>query len=131
MSGPSDKSTLDEPLPPLRTTEPVRDEDDLMAELARSPARQVQCSAGSTIGRFVLLHRRGGGGFGIVYAARDPELGRRVAIKVMRARGETHPRLTQAQESEFKREAETAARLNHPNIVTLHDSGTKIGRAHV
>ena len=60
----------------------------------------------------------GRGGFGIVFAARDELLGRRVAIKV--TRGEPTPAVL----DRFEHEAKIAARLNHPSLVTLHDSGT-------
>jgi serine/threonine protein kinase len=54
----------------------------------------------------------------VVFEARDLELGRAVALKAMRA----SPRPDVAQER-LLREAETAARLSHPNIVTIHDAG--------
>ncbi len=69
-------------------------------------------------GRFELLHEIGRGGFGIVYEARDRELGRTVAFKAVRAGDRAALR-----EERLVREAEAAARLSHPNIVTLHDVG--------
>ena len=73
---------------------------------------------GARVGRFELVREIGRGGFGVVFEARDLELGRVVALKAMR----TSPRPEVAQER-LLREAETAARLSHPNIVTLHDAG--------
>ena len=90
--------------------------------LARAPelpvgeARRV----GDRVGRFDLLRELGRGGFGVVFEARDAELGRHVALKLLKpARG--------AAVAELKREAETAARLSHPNIVTLFDFGVHGG----
>src|SRR5262249_52764271 len=76
--------------------------------------------AGQRIGRFELLEELGHGGFGVAFRARDTELGRDVAIKIMRRpAGEAgHGG------SNLRQEAEAAARLQHPNMVTLHDFGS-------
>ncbi len=68
--------------------------------------------------RFELVREIGRGGFGIVYEARDRQLGRTVAFKAVRAGDRAALR-----EERLVREAEAAARLSHPNIVTLHDVG--------
>ncbi len=73
---------------------------------------------GAVIGRFELVRELGRGGFGIVYEARDRELGRAVALKAVRAGDRLDVR-----EERLLREAEAAARLSHPNIVTLFDVG--------
>jgi serine/threonine protein kinase/tetratricopeptide (TPR) repeat protein len=73
---------------------------------------------GAVIGRFELVREIGRGGFGVVWEARDQELGRSVAFKAVRAGEEPGLR-----EERLLREAEVAARLSHPNIVTLHDVG--------
>ncbi|MGC4001204.1 MAG: protein kinase [Anaeromyxobacter sp.] len=70
------------------------------------------------IGRFELVREIGRGGFGVVWEARDRELGRSVAFKSVRAGGAAALR-----EERLLREAEAAAQLTHPNIVTLHDVG--------
>jgi WD40 repeat protein/serine/threonine protein kinase len=69
--------------------------------------------------RFRLLRVLGTGGFGIVYLAEDPLLGRLVALKVPRPQALLTPELRQR----FLREARAAARLNHPNIVPIFDTG--------
>jgi WD40 repeat protein len=82
---------------------------------------------GSRLGRFEILDEIGRGGFGIVYRARDTELGRHVAVKVMRIAllpGASHGAMLV---DLFRSEAEAAARLNHPNVVTIHDTGTHAG----
>ena len=90
--------------------------------LAHAPswplAEPVQIAPGERIGRYTLERVIGRGGFGIVFAARDAVLGRAVAIKV--TRGAPTPIVL----DRFEREARIAASLNHPALVTLHDTGT-------
>jgi TolB-like protein len=74
---------------------------------------------GTVIGRFELQHEIGRGGFGVVYEARDTALGRSVAFKLVRG-----GKRMDLQRERLLREAEAAARLSHPNVVTLHDLGT-------
>ncbi len=78
-------------------------------------------TAGSTVGRYVLAEVLGDGGMGIVYAARDPQLDRRVAIKLL------HARLAGADQTVMElrlaREAQAMARLSHPNVLTIFDLG--------
>src|SRR5438132_145859 len=94
----------------------------LLADLAREPGASAGWSEppvpGENIGRFEVEREIGRGGFGVVYAARDKELGRRVAFKAVRAGP-----LGVLQQEQALSEAEAAARLTHPNIVTLHDVG--------
>ncbi|MCM2334945.1 MAG: serine/threonine protein kinase, partial [Anaeromyxobacteraceae bacterium] len=75
---------------------------------------------GDRIGRFELLREIGHGGFGVVFEARDGELGREVAFKALRPARAIAP----GQAELLRAEAEAAARLNHPAIVTVHDFGT-------
>lgn len=75
---------------------------------------------GDVVSRYVILEQSGVGGMGVVYAAYDPELDRRVALKIL------HPRVAGAASTEERllREARAMARLNHPNVITVHDVGT-------
>ncbi len=82
---------------------------------AWSPALQ----AGEELGRFRLVRELGRGGFGVVFEAEDRELGRKVALKVVRPGS----RMAAHGLEWLQREAEAVARLNHPNIVTIHDFG--------
>lgn len=96
----------------------------LIEQLARPPQQDsdewIGPAVGSSVGRFDLLQEIGRGGFGVVYEARDRELGRIVALKAIRP----GPRpLAEARRKWLRREAEAAAQLSHPNIVTLHDLG--------
>lgn len=78
---------------------------------------------GTSFGRYVVLHEIGSGGMGVVYAAYDPELDRRVALKVL---GEAAG--TDTGRARLLREAQTMARLSHPNVITVHDVGEVEGR---
>ncbi len=74
---------------------------------------------GSRVGPYEILGRLGAGGMGEVYRARDPRLGRDVAIKVLpRDAARDTERLRR-----FVSEAKTVSALNHPNILTLHEIG--------
>src|SRR5947209_2858815 len=75
---------------------------------------------GQTIGRFVVLGLVGRGGMGEVYAAYDPKLERKVAVKLLRAR---KARSTRGR-ARLLREAQAIARLSHPNVVVVYDVGT-------
>jgi protein-disulfide isomerase len=94
----------------------------LLADLARAPESVTSgwdvLFPGAVIGRFELVREIGRGGFGVVWEARDRELGRTVAFKALRP-----GRRDAAREEWLLREAEAAARLTHPNIVTLFDVG--------
>jgi tetratricopeptide (TPR) repeat protein/predicted Ser/Thr protein kinase len=77
-----------------------------------------------TVGRYRLLQLVGRGGMGEVYAAYDPELDRKVAIKILRA--DARPGTVEA--ARLAREAQAVARLSHPNVVAIYDVGTSAGR---
>ncbi len=78
---------------------------------------------GDHLGRYHLLSRIGSGGMGEVYAAYDPELDRRVAIKVLHAGRHAD----EASVLRLRREAQALARLRHDNVVLVHDVGTVEG----
>jgi tetratricopeptide (TPR) repeat protein/predicted Ser/Thr protein kinase len=71
---------------------------------------------GDQLGRYVLLARLGEGGMGVVYAAYDPELDRKVALKLLRHTSDD------ARER-LRDEARAIAKLQHPNVVAVHDVG--------
>ena len=79
----------------------------------------MSISAGATLGPYEILAPLGSGGMGDVYRARDPRLGRDVAIKVLPpAFADEADRLAR-----FEQEARAVAALNHPNIVAIYDVG--------
>lgn len=93
----------------------------LLEELARAPGELDALPTlrpGQVVGRFEIVRELGRGGFGLVYEARDRELGRSVAFKLLHT--SARPDL---KEQRLLQEAEAAARLSHPNLVTLHDVG--------
>ena len=75
------------------------------------------------LGKYELLGELGRGAFGIVYKARDPVIGRMVALKTMTTNVSGNPTLLQR----FYREAQSAGSLQHPNIVTIFDMGDEDG----
>ncbi|MCY1012760.1 serine/threonine-protein kinase [Nannocystis pusilla] len=91
--------------------------------------RQVAASlfdephAPSAIGRFQVLRVIGAGGMGVVYAARDPQLDRTVALKLLRP-GQLGPLAQQR----LLREAQAMARLQHPNVLAVFDAGIHAGQ---
>ncbi len=97
----------------------------LLHDLAHAPTAGgggepslLELRPGDVVGRFEVVGELGRGGFGVVYQARDRDLLRPVALKLLR------PGLHGALgEDRLLREAEAAARLSHPNVVTLFDAG--------
>ena len=82
---------------------------------------------GARVGPYEVLSPLGAGGMGEVYRARDPRLGRDVAIKVLPAEFASDPdRLRR-----FEREARAVAALEHPNILAIHDVGTHDGAPYI
>lgn len=85
------------------------------------PAPRDDLDRGALVGRYVVLETLGSGGMGIVYAAYDPELDRKVALKLLRTEVLGRSRELRAR---MTREAQALARLSHPNVVAVHDVGT-------
>jgi serine/threonine protein kinase len=84
-------------------------------------------SSGSRLGPYEIVAPLGAGGMGEVYRARDPRLGRDVAVKVLPATFSKDPdRLRR-----FEQEARAAGILNHPNITAVYDIGTLDGSPYV
>ena len=103
------------------------DRDDDLArtatEAGAAPAAPPGDRLGATLGRYRLERELGAGGMGVVHAAFDPDLERRIALKVLRV---SAPSLEA--KDRLMREARAMARLSHPNVVTVHEVGTAHGR---
>ncbi|MFZ5441081.1 MAG: protein kinase domain-containing protein [Myxococcota bacterium] len=82
-------------------------------------AAPLALQRGATLGRYVLLEKLGAGGMGEVFAAYDPQLDRKVALKLLRGGA------LSAEEGKARllREAQAMARLQHPNVIAVHDVG--------
>jgi hypothetical protein len=87
------------------------------------PPRPLE-PVGEEVGRYRLEREIGAGGMGAVHAAFDPDLERRIALKVLRAGGG-------GAEQRLLREARAMARLVHPNVVTVHEVGSASGRDYI
>ena len=103
--------------PEYASTIPV---GDRATELQRAAGLPI----GTRVGRYVLLERVGEGASGVVYAAHDPELDRKIAIKVL------HAKVVDAQDR-LLNEARAMAKLAHPNVVAVHDVGAFEGHVFV
>ena len=112
-----------------------RDQAHLMAETSGKPVEEALVELGlvssdqarelagfkQEFGRYILEREVGRGGMGVVYKALQPELKRAVAIKVITSTSDEDLK-------RFRREAETAAKLQHPNIAPIYEVGTHDGR---
>jgi eukaryotic-like serine/threonine-protein kinase len=83
------------------------------------------------LGRYEIEKELGKGAMGVVYLGRDPKIGRVVAIKTMALAQEFEADELEDVKARFFREAETAGRLNHPNIVTMYDAGEEHDLAYI
>src|SRR5215472_7695376 len=82
-----------------------------------------------TVGRYEIIGELGRGAMGVVYKAKDPTIGRTVALKTMRL--DTHGLDSGELLRRFQNEARAAGLLNHPNIVTIYDAGEQDGMFYI
>ena len=83
------------------------------------------------LGRYELMRELGRGAMGVVYLGKDAKIGRQVAIKTLALSDEFDGEALKDVHDRFFREAETAGRLNHTNIVTIYDVGEDQGLAYI
>jgi len=79
--------------------------------------------AGTKVGRYLILERVGQGGMGVVYAAFDPELNRRIALKILHTNRRGTQRAAGPARTRLQREAQAMARVSHPNVISVFDVG--------
>ena len=124
-STPADGAALPQRLDPA-----LLDDHGLEGEAMRASVRQRLFGGPPVafhIDRFVVTTRLGTGGMGVVYLAEDPILGRKVAIKLLRAEG---ARSATAQ-ARLQREARALASLSHPNVVVVYEVGMHEGQLYL
>lgn len=80
-----------------------------------------------TVGKYQIVESIGRGAMGEVFRATDPVLGRAVAIKMLAPQMGSDPEMRRR----FEREAQSAARLNHPNLITVYELGDESGRVFI
>ncbi len=95
-----------------------------LAESGETPRPPIS-PVGAVIGRYRLERQLGAGGMGVVHAAFDPDLERRVALKVLRTSG------TEDGQKRLLREARAMARLAHANVIVVHEVGSADDRDYV
>jgi formylglycine-generating enzyme required for sulfatase activity/tRNA A-37 threonylcarbamoyl transferase component Bud32 len=95
-------------------------------QLTKYQAEQILGGKGKNLcmGQYILLEKLGAGGMGQVYKAYHPGMERVVAIKVILAKG----KIDEESVRRFEREVKAAAKLSHPNIITVYDAGNANGR---
>jgi len=109
--------------------ETLKPEPDALGEThnsASAPPRARPSDRPERVGRYIVIERLGAGAMGAVYAAYDPELDRKVAIKLLlpgTGGGDAQARLV--------REAHAMAQVSHPNVLPVHDVGTWEGQVFV
>jgi len=98
-----------------------------LGDASALPNGDGSLSPGTRLGRYVVLEEIGQGGMGMVFAAYDPELNRKVALKLMRP----NQRERRHKKNRLLKEAQALAKLAHPNVITVYDVGTLEDRVFV
>ena len=99
--------------------------------LAKDTHLKKTSGAPERLGRYVIERRIGRGAMGAVYLAKDPRINRAVAVKAIPIAKEFEDEELKEARLRFYREAESAGRLTHPNIITVFDAGEDKGLAYI
>ncbi len=118
---PQPATSLTAPSDPAYDARMPSDADDRLPELTIPDAPAAMTLTGLPGDRYRPVARLGSGAFGEVFRARDAILGRDVAVKRIRLDAFAEPTQLEEVKQRFVREAQVAARLRHPNVVTVHD----------
>ncbi len=114
----------------LYASEPLPQGTLASGEVPTESAVELPLMRGDTVGRYMVLDFLGAGAMGVVHSAYDPELDRKIALKLVRA-SSLDPELAREGRARLLREAKTMARVSHPNVVAVHDAGTYGSRVFV
>ncbi len=100
----------------------MESQDDQVPTAPLGEEAHIALERGEKVGQFEILSRIGSGGMGVVFAAYDPRLGRKVALKLLRSPKDSGLSVSDAQRR-FLREAQAMAQLSHPNVIAVYDVG--------
>jgi len=105
--------------------QPPKDKDKEMEtpEITQAPPEKTASGNVRTLGRYEVSNVLGKGAMATVYLGRDPKINRQVALKTIALAEEFDAEQLQDAKDQFLREAESAGRLNHPNIIAIYDVG--------
>jgi tetratricopeptide (TPR) repeat protein/predicted Ser/Thr protein kinase len=117
--------TCDETLPGIETGGSRSGSDGNQTD--PGSAQLDDLARGAEVGRYVVLAKLGAGAMGVVFAAYDPELDRKVALKLLRGQLDSSSAQSHGR-TRLLREAQALARLSHPNVLAVYDVGTLEGR---
>lgn len=98
---------------------------------AQSSSGAADAARPPTIGKYRIIETIGRGAMGVVYKARDPEIGRDVALKLLRSMESAHPQDAADAFKRFKLEARSAGNLRHPNIITIFEASQEGNRPYI
>jgi tetratricopeptide (TPR) repeat protein/predicted Ser/Thr protein kinase len=108
------------------TAVPSHGDTTIGGDERRTSLTPTRLERGAEVGRYVVLQQLGRGGMGVVYAAFDPQLDRKVALKLLHAQAQDGL-ATSGGSTRLLREAQALAKLSHPHVITIHDVGTHAG----
>ncbi len=122
------EAVIDSPSAPGQMSATLSEDDarpeaaDREEERSNSGTGSVSVEPGAKIGRFLVTSQLGAGGMGVVLAAQDPLLDRKVAVKLLRPRAYGEEAAERAR-NRLLREAQAMAKLSHPNVLPVYDAG--------